>query len=545
MNSGQYSRGMSCLGFAAFLTISLSLGAVAAQQSVTRAKDQPSPNQTINVNTRLVQVMAIVRDKHGAVDGLTQSDFTLLDNGKPRQISVFSVAKASDKATRTQLAPGTFTNKLNQAIDSPVVATVILFDSLNTQFIDQAAARREAVKFLQAIDPQNPVAIYALGNNLRVLHDFTDDHVRLMHALERYRGENSRLLNNSEEPLEDFATQLIEPFQQYSIGRRSAITLTSLRAIADRMAGVPGRKNLIWISSAFPSALAFDRGGLISAGQNSVTYTGSIKDAATALDRANVAVYPVNAGSAGNGRFSMLDRQVASRPGTRSVPKQVLGSSEIETMQLLAEWTGGKAYLYSGDIRGAIRQAMDDAEIAYTLGFYVDSKELDGRYHELKVKTLRKGVEVRYRQGYFATAPSALGSQSLADTVVKAAFAPVDATGIGLTASLTPLPADPTTFTLAFTIDLQNVVLEEKDGKWTGGLTFLPLEQNEYGKVTDSAPKNISINITDDNRKVLLKDGLTFRLTVKPSAGSQIRLAVVDQLSGNVGSLRLRPPAKP
>ena len=97
MNSGQYPRGMSGRGFAAFLMILLSFGAAAAQQSVMPAKDQPSPNQTISVNTRLVQVMAIVRDKRGAVDGLTQNDFTVLDNGKPRQISVFSVAKASDK----------------------------------------------------------------------------------------------------------------------------------------------------------------------------------------------------------------------------------------------------------------------------------------------------------------------------------------------------------------------------------------------------------------------------------------------------------------
>jgi hypothetical protein len=80
---------------------------------------------------------------------------------------------------------------------------------------------------------------------------------------------------------------------------------------------------------------------------------------------------------------------------------------------------------------------------------------------------------------------------------VNAALAPVDATGIGLTASLTPLAADPTAFTLAFTIDVQNVVLEERDGKWTGGLTFLPLEQNDYGKVTDSAPQGCAEGRTD------------------------------------------------
>lgn len=72
-----------------------------------------------------------------------------------------------------------------------------------------------------------------------------------------------------------------------------AVTLYAMRAIANRMARVPGRKNLIWISSGFPLSLAFDGGGLAGSGQSLAAYAGPMKDAAMAIDRANVAVYPV------------------------------------------------------------------------------------------------------------------------------------------------------------------------------------------------------------------------------------------------------------
>ena len=513
------------------------------------SKQDQNQDQAIRVTTRLVQVEAIVRDKRGAVDGLAQSDFTLLDNGKPRAIAAFSIAKTSAQSSRSQLPAGTYSNKVNQPGDSPLSATIILFDSLNMQFMDQAAARLQTLKLLRSIDPQSPVAIYSLGNSFRILHDFTDDRARLARALERYRGENSRFIADSVPPTDDILAQVFEPLQRYTVERRATMTLASLRAIANRVAGVAGRKNLIWISSAFPLVLAFDRGGfgLNGVGQNDVNYSGPLKDTAQALDRANVAIYPVNAGTTVTlPRMSAADnapplqRNPAIRAPVR-IPGESDGTRERDTMRLLADWTGGKAFLNSNDIQGAIRQAMEDAEIVYTLGFYVDSNDLDSSYHNLKVKIGRKGLDVRHRQGYFAT-PPASAAQSLADIVVNSAFAPVDATGIGLTASLKPTPADPALYTLQFTIDFQNIHLEEANGKWTGGLTFLALEQSDIGKVTDSAPHNISIDITEARRQTLMQEGLSMRLTVKPSPNmSQIRLAVVDQGSGNVGSLRIRP----
>jgi len=36
------------------------------------------------------------------------------------------------------------------------------------------------------------------------------------------------------------------------------------------------------------------------------------------------------------------------------------------------------------------------------LGFYPDAADMDGKFHELKVQTKRKGVRLRHRKGYLA-----------------------------------------------------------------------------------------------------------------------------------------------
>ncbi|MCL4851947.1 MAG: hypothetical protein KJZ78_11285, partial [Bryobacteraceae bacterium] len=50
----------------------------------------------------------------------------------------------------------------------------------------------------------------------------------------------------------------------------------------------------------------------------------------------------------------------------------------------------------------AIEAAIRDSELTYTLGFYPDTADVDGKFHELKVLTKRKGVRLRYRKGYLA-----------------------------------------------------------------------------------------------------------------------------------------------
>lgn len=527
----------------------------------------------IQVTTRLVQVVVVVRDKHGAVADLTKGDFEVLDKGKSRQIATFSVARASDRVPRAPLPPNTFSNRLDRQTDSPIAATVLLFDSLNTAFKDQADARKQVLAFLKSLDPESPVAIYALGNNLRIVHDFTQDQTSLTRALERYRNSTSTLLANSQPEATadilptptlpgppnpnapdnvDLVSQILEPLQEYSVDRRVAITLSAMDAIANRMAGVPGRKNLIWISGAFPLDLGFDRSGLSGAGQRLNTYAGPMKEAAVAIDHANVAVYPVDARGLLTSNPIRTNMPAPRNQGALGqtynipTPEDMTGSREMDTMRLLAEWTGGKAFYNSNDIRGAVKQATEDAEVTYTLGFYADEKDLDGSYRELKVKVARKGVDTRYRKGYFATPLTAVDSQPAVNILKNALLSPADATAMGLTASLTPDASHAGSFILALGMDMQNLSLAAKNNRWADMLNFVIAQQAASGAVLDAVQNSIKIDVTDENREKLLQDGLVLRVAITPAPGlSQIRVAVMDQATGNVGSLRIVPPAKP
>ncbi len=59
---------------------------------------------TFRTGTKLVEVDVVVRDKTGPAAGLTKEDFSVLDNGKPQEIAVFSV-KSSVGSAQAPKAP--------------------------------------------------------------------------------------------------------------------------------------------------------------------------------------------------------------------------------------------------------------------------------------------------------------------------------------------------------------------------------------------------------------------------------------------------------
>ena len=76
---------------------------------------------------------------------------------------------------REPIAPGIFTNRPEYSPGPARNVTAIVIDSLNTLPEDQVAVKAQVMQYLRALAPNTRVAVYALGSNLRILHDFTDD----------------------------------------------------------------------------------------------------------------------------------------------------------------------------------------------------------------------------------------------------------------------------------------------------------------------------------------------------------------------------------
>jgi VWFA-related protein len=153
---------------------------------------QPQESATIRVSARLVQISVTVHDKNGPVPNLKKSDFTILEQGKPRSISLFSVISADSQVHKAPpLPPNTFSNYIEHHASRPSTVTVILFDTLNTPAENQTYARQELLKFMKELQPQDRIALYTLSKKLNILLDFTADAGEIIRTLDRFRGAQS------------------------------------------------------------------------------------------------------------------------------------------------------------------------------------------------------------------------------------------------------------------------------------------------------------------------------------------------------------------
>src|SRR5580765_2548217 len=137
------------------LAYAISFAATAATVAGLAATQPPERLPVFRTDTRLVEVSVVVHDKNGAAaPGLTREDFTLLEDGQPQPIAIFSTESAiagqvdapSIPRSVDPAAPPFFTNHLDAAAAHNSV-TAILFDRVNTRIEDQHPARDQIVAF--------------------------------------------------------------------------------------------------------------------------------------------------------------------------------------------------------------------------------------------------------------------------------------------------------------------------------------------------------------------------------------------------------------
>ena len=422
----------------------LSLSAPQAPSATPALVPKQEPN-VIRSTTRLVQISVIAQDGKGEpMTGLRKEDFTVLDDGKPQKISVFTCASPGPATPPPALPPHYFTNRFDLKGEDPGAVTVILFDTLNTSSQDQTYVRQQVLRFLQTIKPQDHVAIYALTNNLIILHDFTQDVAALVDAVSRFTPKEIAAFDASTSQAIDFAGLSGDPqwqgFQNalnnaeglindQNTLNRIGTTAGALEAIANHVSTLPGRKNLIWVSGGFPIQIGMSKLGAVTPDAQAPTSSGAggdprsvagagqsqpvgggdptnkltrdsresgsfapvVDEATRALNRANMAIYPVDArGVQLSGGMSSTGRSASNQPSLASGGFYDRQDTH-DSSRILADRTGGKAFYGTNDIRSAVRSAFDDARFACTIGFYPDHGKWDGKYREIKVKSSLSG----------------------------------------------------------------------------------------------------------------------------------------------------------
>lgn len=548
-------------------------------QEPTPAPENNKPATSLRVTTRLVEVNVVVNDKNGKpIIGLGKDSFTLLDDKKTQRIEFLSIdANAPTKQPVSPLPPDTYTNRVPGSTAQSPNVTVILFDALNTERTDQILARRQVLKVLDQLPPESRVALYWLGSGLYILSDFTADAAILRQALANYRGESSRQLANSQDSdprlhspnpsvpaglagatseRDAFRSAFDQRIANAAVTNRAGLTLAALVAIAHHIRGVPGRKNLVWVSSSFPLTLGQERFDLNWSNDTGENFQQDTARATRVLTDANIAVYPVDArGILGSGENAAGVYTDAPPPefageGDEHLPSRV-APANLDTMKLLAERTGGRAFYGTNDLSGAIIRALNDSRATYTLGFYPSESKWDGAFHKIKVRVAVPGAEVRARSGYFAL-PDAPLSASKADhqLVAQLASSQLLATGIGLYVRVEAL-TDSTLIAEAH-VDLREINMQPRDGHWIGTLQSIFLQLDNTGRILQVDDRTFHSDFADASYQQGLQRGITDtrRVRVLPDA-AQLCIVVRDANSSSMGSVYLpvgkyvsQPPEK-
>lgn len=533
---------------------------------------------TLRSNTRLVQLDVIAEDKKGRpVDNLQRGNFAIYDQGRLQQIRIFTRDSIDAGAVSPQPhsaagSGGTFTN-MAEARSGPGALTIVLIDSLNTKWENQAYAREQIVKFLRQIHPDDHIAIYSMGfGGFRVLHDFTQDAAGLIAELASWKGEVKAQAppeDHSAQP--DVGRQLAQwlkgtspdYIQSQLMGDSDRFgpvqSLRILTAIANQLAGIPGRKNLIWVSEGFPlidwSSLVDVAYGVEAEEQMSRTFgapprgfgmadPGSFHDEMAAAMRAisdnNVAIYPVDALCLFE-PFANTDGKSSTTVGMKAL---VSIHARQNAMDVVAKRTGGKAFYETNDLKYAIRKAMDDSKTTYTLGFYPDSIQQNGKFHQLKVAVVgRPDVRLRYRQGYVDSPEPSRDESARRIRLENAAWSPLDANAIALSATIEPAPVsvgpDPSE-RLRLKINPSDLRFTESAMVRVGEADVFVIQRDEHGKQLDAIEQVVRAEVSPNRYDEMARNGILFTrdFTLNRNT-SMLRIVVGDAHSDRLGSIRI------
>jgi VWFA-related protein len=529
----------------------------AANPAAQKETAQSTP--VFHSTTRLVQVNVIVRHKGEPVTDLKREDFKVFDNGKEQKISSFSIASSNGKlpSSPVKLPPGVYTNQLMAKPGTPQSVTVILLDMQNTNaragtaMSQQIWARQQVVKFLQTIHPEDRVGVYLLtGNGLKVLHDYTTDSSGLLRALNAY-GDGKTIPDVSQDETMSFGTDMVTLNNWVTTGASGAQrdfymidrvkgTLAVIEFIANHLASLPGRKNLVWVSTGFPLMIGYGPHAFNDPQRIQATFDEEITRTVKAVNDANVAIYPVDErGLQTDQRFNAENQKVNLKPKLGMGPTV----ANQETMEEMASRTGGKAFYNTNDLKKAIRDAIDDASTTYTLGFYPSDEEYDGKFHKLTVKVEHPGIgyDVRYRKGYYDFQNKPADDKTRKVEISDAVLSPLDSSALGVSVGTarTEKPA-PNSMVLRLEVDPNGIGWTPKGDRMSSKLDVFLVQKNDRGSQFGGTDDTVELNLTHDQFDRMMKSAglvLPDRTVPLVSQATQLRIVVRDDASGTLGSV--------
>ena len=352
----------------------------------------PTPQFRASVDIVHLDVSVLDRDRRPVRD-LVPADFTILENGVPQRVAVFTavdIPETFESPVRwmRDVAPDVHTN---ERIEERRLFLLLIDDAMIQADVEALNNTRKAAR--QVIDRLGPSDLAAVVFTLNNRHsqDYTADRGRLLAAVEKFSGGFRDMSTIAGDDL----------YWTYSadVVRRAVDVLSTLpdrrKAIIYVGQGLPVNLELV----ATPQAPGLPEGGGASglSQQGLAVQTLSLIEKAFAVAReSNVNVYTVDV----CGLRVEKPRPPSTPGGIPPPPPTCQPGLEVDYLLTVAANTNARAVINTNDFAPGIQAIFDENASYYLLGYQPAGATDDGRFRRIDVRVNRPGVEVRTRNGY-------------------------------------------------------------------------------------------------------------------------------------------------
>ena len=389
-------------------------------------KQQPAaevPKLVESVDVRVINIDVVVTDRKGnRVTGLSKDDFELYENGVQKPISNFYEVAAEPKAVTasTTPAPAAPTTAKEEIPDNQKRRIIFYIDNLSLAPFNRNRVFTQMKKFAaEVMRPGDEAMIATFNRSMKIRVQFTRDPKLVATTLDTIAGESALGISNRSERRDvlgrikdaksyDEAVATARSYAE-SVQHDLRQSVESLNGLMTTLAGVEGKKILVLTSEGFqiqPGREAFyavdeathTNGWQGSAMLEGLEFDGAplIQSVAKTANANGITMYTIHAAGLGSANEGMLAD--TNQPTSYQVAQAGV-SNTTESMQLMAEMTGGVASINTNNFARAFDTIERDLETYYSLGYRAGTERVD-RQRNIQVRVKNRNYNVRNRQTF-------------------------------------------------------------------------------------------------------------------------------------------------
>lgn len=531
----------------------------AGQQSPAARPDGQFPPLTFRVEVNYVEVDAIVTDQQGRfVDNLQRGDFEVLEDGKPQAISNFGLVNVPVEYAEAPLFVKRPIEPDVQSNLKPLDGRVylIVLDDLHTDPMMSPRVRIAAKRFVERQMGANDVAaVVSTGGNTDAAQEFTGNKRLLSAAIDRFMGRSLRSATLNR--LDDYnrmrgmptgADSRPRDTEEGERAHNARSTLSSIRHLADFLAGVRGRRKALVL---FSQGIDYDILDVFNS-PSANEIRDETRDVIAAATRANVSIYGVDPRGLTDlpgDAMELTGIDATADPGLRLDARGMQDELRMQhdSLRVISEETGGFAAINSNDFATAFNRIRDENSHYYLLGYYPTNDRRDGRFRKLVVRVNKPGLQVRARKGYVAPrgkAPAAVPASTNKDApsprLREAMDSPLALSGLGMSVFAAPFKGAGQNASVAVVLHTDGRALKftERDGRFDDNLELSVVAVDRQGKIKNAIRQRINMPLKPQSHAVVLNSGVRSVTRIDlPPGRYQLRVGALDEGSDTAGSV--------